>query len=150
MTRPLTTTRILRRERTPTKHSPTLRRHHQLLWSKDLHYAGGRLDLVEEPGGYLAHRSKLGVFLLASDAITTRVTNKAAKAIAQCPTEGLPPYGGYTSGSALVFPGNRIGGKVEINSARGFNPSIAHRFDMTLECIRRDYSGEPSNNSVKP
>ncbi|QCB98966.1 hypothetical protein E5206_10800 [Arthrobacter sp. PAMC25564] len=129
----------------PDKHSPTLRRHHQLLWSKDLPYGGGRFDLAPEPGGYLVHRSELGVFLLASDAITTRLTDKASKAIAKISAHELPQYGGYTAGSALVFPGNRIGRKMEINSARGFNPSIADRFDVTLECIRRHYSGEPSN-----
>ena len=31
-----------------------------------------------------------------------------------------------------------------INGARGFDRSIADRFDLTLECLRRYYLGEPS------
>lgn len=129
----------------PDKHSPTLRRHQQLLWSKDLPYGGGRFDLAQKPGAYLVHRSELGVFLLASDAITTRLLGRAASVMRDIPAGELPAYGGYTAGSTLVFPGNRIGRKMEINSARGFNRSIADRFDVTLECIRRHYSGEPAN-----
>jgi hypothetical protein len=44
----------------------------------------------------------------------------------------------------MVFPGNRVDGKQTINQARGFNGSIADRFDLTLECIRRHYSGRES------
>lgn len=91
------------------------------------------------------HRSELGVFLLACDDIITRLTHKASAAIAKITAGELPEYGGYTASSALVFPGNRIGRKMEINSARGFTPSTADRLDATLECIRRHYSGEPSN-----
>jgi hypothetical protein len=42
----------------------------------------------------------------------------------------------------MVFPGNRIDGKLTINGARGFNSKIADRFDLTLECIRRHYLGQ--------
>jgi hypothetical protein len=45
----------------------------------------------------------------------------------------------YTIGGMMVFPGNRIDGKQNINGARGFNRKIADRFDLTLECIRRHY-----------
>jgi hypothetical protein len=31
-----------------------------------------------------------------------------------------------------------------INGARGFNPKIIDRFDLTLECIRHHYSNEDS------
>lgn len=51
---------------------------------------------------------------------------------------------GYTIGGMMIFPGNRIGGKQTINGARGFNRTIADRFDLTLECIRRHYLGAPS------
>ena len=50
---------------------------------------------------------------------------------------------GYTIGM-MVFPKNRIDGKQTINGARGFNSKIADRFDLTLECIRRHYLGQPS------
>ena len=51
---------------------------------------------------------------------------------------------GYTIGGMMVFPGNRIAGKQTINGARGFHRKIADRFDLTLECIRRHYLGQPS------
>lgn len=74
----------------PDRHSPILRRHHQLLWSKDLPYGGGRFDLTPEPGAYVVHRSELGVFFLASDAITTRLRGNAASNIAKIPAAELP------------------------------------------------------------
>ena len=44
----------------------------------------------------------------------------------------------------MVFPGNQVDGKMTINGARGCHPRIRDRFDLTLECIRRHYLGEPS------
>lgn len=44
----------------------------------------------------------------------------------------------------MVFPGNQIDRKWTINQARGCNRTIADRFDLTLECIRRHYQGQPS------
>jgi hypothetical protein len=51
---------------------------------------------------------------------------------------------GYTIGGMMVFPAQRVGGKMAINSARGFHPRIKDRFDLTVECIRRHYLEEPS------
>jgi hypothetical protein len=127
----------------PDSFSPTLRKYHQLLWSKELP-TGPHFDLTMEPRAYLVHRSSSGVFFLASDAITTRLRKKAWNVIRDIPEDDLPEYLGYTPGSALVFPGNRIGRKPTINGARGLHPRIADRFDLNLECIRRHYLGEPS------
>lgn len=127
----------------PDSFSPGLREYHQLLWSKDLP-SGGRFDLTTESGRYLVHRSSLGVFSLASDTITTRLRKRASRVINEIPENDLPAYLGYTAGSTLVFPGNKIGRKMTINGARGFHPRIADRFDLTLECIRRHYLGEPN------
>lgn len=102
------------------------------------------LGLTTEPGRYLVHRSPLGVFTLASDAITTRLRKRAWRVIREIPDSDLPEYIGYTAGSTLLFPGNIIGGKPTINGARGFHPRIADRFDLTLECIRRHYLREPN------
>lgn len=44
----------------------------------------------------------------------------------------------------ILFPGNQINRKITINAARGFNARICDRFDLTLECIRRYYSGTDS------
>ena len=126
----------------PDSYSPTLRRYHQLLWNKELP-AGGRFDLRPEPGAYLVHRpAQGGPVFLASEAFTTRLRGKAAHVIRSIPAENLPEWIGYTAGSAMVFPGNKIDNKMTINGARGFHPRIADRPDLTLECIRRYYLGE--------
>ena len=127
----------------PDSFSPALRKYHQLLWSKELP-TGQHFHLTMEPRKYLVHRSASSVFFLASDTITTRLRKKAARVIREIPEHELPEYLGYTPGSTLVFPANRIGGKPTINGARGLHPRIADRFDLTLECIRRHYLGEPS------
>lgn len=123
--------------------SPTLREYHRRLWSKQLP-TGHTFTLTQGENAYLLHQSSLGRFALASDAITTRLKGRAAKVLKEIPSASLPPDLGYTIGSAIVFPGNRIDGASTINSARGFHPRIADRFDLTLECIRRHYLGESS------
>lgn len=128
--------------RDPDSWSPTLRSYHRLLWSKPL--PDGRMfDLTEEgkPGGYfLRHDSALGTFRLTSDTITHRYLRTAVAK--QIPAEALPTDIGYTIASALVFPGTRVDGKQTINQARGTHPRIRDRFDLTLECIRRQYQEE--------
>jgi hypothetical protein len=44
----------------------------------------------------------------------------------------------------MVFPANRVGGRMTTNGARGFHPRIKDRLDLTVECIRRHYRDEPS------
>ena len=52
-----------------------------------------------------------------------------------------------TIGAYIVFPRNRMGQTGDtINQARGRNPLIADRFDLTLECIRRHYA-DPAEES---
>jgi hypothetical protein len=46
---------------------------------------------------------------------------------------------GSTIGGYIIFPSERVGGKMTINGARGFNAKIGDRFDLTLECIRLHY-----------
>lgn len=133
--------------RDPDTHSPTLRRYHQLLWSKPLP-SGAMFDLVEagRKGNYhLQHQSEAaGLLKLSSDAITNRMKKRAKRVIAQIPPEQMPPHRGYTIGSALLFPVSAPPGYRTINQARGLNGKIADRFDLTLECIRRHYLGEDS------
>ncbi|MGV2822312.1 hypothetical protein ABZX73_15695 [Brevibacterium casei] len=123
--------------------SPTLREYHRRLWSKPLP-SGQPFTLTTPARGYLRHESTLGTFSLASDAITTRLRGRAAKLTKLIPAGSLPPDLGYTIGSSIIFPGNRIDGAATINGARGFHPRVADRFDLTLECIRRHYRGEAS------
>lgn len=120
--------------------SPTLKRYHRLLWSKPLP-SGPVLALEERPGHYLVHDAGGELHTLGSDAITTNLLGKAARVISQIPHGNLPPDLGYTIGSSILFPAQRIGRRMTINGARGFHPRIADRFDLTLECIRRHYAG---------
>ena len=130
--------------RDPDKYSPTLRRYHKRLWSKPLP-SGRRFDLSDAtPGVYLHHRSDIGEFQLSSDSVIATFTNWSALD----PTTRLYCEGeenaafrtlGYTIGGMMIFPGNKIDGKMTLNGARGFNRSIADRMDLTLECIRRHY-----------
>lgn len=127
----------------PDSFSPTLREYHRRLWSKQLP-SGHVFTLTASERAYLQHESELGHFTLSSDAITTRLKGRAAKVAQLIPTGSLPPDLGYTIGSSIIFPGNRVGSGSTINGARGLHPRIADRFDLTLECIRRHYRGEPS------
>jgi hypothetical protein len=134
------------RGRGPDKYSPTLRQYHKLLWSKPL--PSGRLFNLADTvrGSYLHHGSDLGEFYLSSDSVMPTFTKwKSLNYITQLiPEEENEAFRtiGYTIGGMMVFPKNRIDGKININGARGFTRQIADRFDLTLECIRRHYRGE--------
>jgi len=129
----------------PDTHSKTLRRYHKMLWSKRL--PRGQFFGLDDntPGSYLHHRSTLGEFWLASDAVIP--TFKWVPHIKSLiPAEELEAFNavGYTIGGMMVFPGNKIDRKWTINQARGCTRRIRDRFDLTLECIRRHYSNEDS------
>lgn len=132
----------------PDTHSATLRRYHRLLWSKPLP-SGGVFDLDDTtPHVYLHHRSELGEFFLASDSVIATYWGYLVtqSIIDQLPEEEVEEFEavGYTIGGMMLFPGNKIDGRMTINGARGFNRKIADRLDLTLECIRRHYRSEPS------
>ena len=132
----------------PDSHSPTLRKYHKLLWSKPLP-SGVVFRLVDTTHGvYLHHKSEMGEFWLSSDAVIPTFSRylKIQHVIKHIPKEEIDRFKtiGYTIGGMMVFPGNRIGNKMTINGARGFHPRIRDRFDLTVECIRRHYLGEPN------
>lgn len=133
--------------RDPDALSPTLRKYHKLLWSKPLP-SGVMFELVDTtPGVYLHHHSRWGEFWLASDSVipTFRYEPRLSHVFEQIPEElGTFLSLGYTIGGMMVFPGNRVGGQMTINGARGFHPRIKDRFDLTVECIRRHYLNETS------
>lgn len=133
----------------PDASSPTLRRYHQLLWSRPL--PGGVPFLLDatRPGAYLHHLSPLGEFRLSSDAVIPTLRKKLAGRI-EIPEDELSEFSriGYTIGGMMIWPSNKVGGAITINGARGFDRRIADRFDLTLECIRRYYLGEPSPAGV--
>ncbi len=131
----------------PDAPSPRLRTYHKRLWSKPLP-SGDILHLVDTtPRAYLHHHSTLGQFWLASDTVipSFRKEKRIAPILQQIPDEVAAFVTlGYTIGAMMLFPGDVRGGKMTINGARGFHPRIKDRFDLTLECIRRHYGGEPS------
>jgi hypothetical protein len=129
----------------PDTHSKTLRRYHKLLWSKPL--PGGEVFELDDatPGSYLHHRSTVGEFWLASDAVIP--TFKWAPHLKSLiPVEEFEAFNavGYTIGGMMVFPANQIDRKWTINQARGCTRRVGDRFDLTLECIRRHYSNDVS------
>jgi hypothetical protein len=134
--------------RDPDTFSPTLRKYHKHLWSKPLP-SGVAFELDDSTSrGYLYHQSRLGEFILSSDSVipTFSRARRMSHIIDQIPPEEREAFHrkGYTIGGMMVFPGNRIDGKVTINGQRGFHPQIKDRFDLTVECIRRHYLNEDS------
>lgn len=131
----------------PDSASPTLRIYHKMLWSKP--FPNGKiLELRDnKKGAYLYHQSEFGEFYLGSDAITHSYRDQVRKKwlTEQIPDEVIELFDtGSTIGGYIIFPNNRIDGKHTINQARGVHRLIDDRFDLTLECIRRFYSGEKS------
>lgn len=134
--------------RDPDSDSPTLRKYHQLLWSKRLP-DGTQFSLsTEHPGAYLFHRSGKGEFLLSSDSIghTYRYWKSMAPIIEKISGKDLDRFFSICStvGAYVIFPSQTINRKPTINGARGMNHKIKDRFDLTLECIRRHYEEQES------
>ncbi len=132
----------------PDYYSPTLRGYHKHLWSKNLPN-GSRFHLVDTSRGiYLHHLSSLGDFQLASDSVIPTYTRWTSMRdiVSQLSEEQIEAFlsASYTIGAMLVFPGNKVDGKLTINAARGFYPKISDRLDLTLESIRRYYKDEVS------
>jgi hypothetical protein len=138
----------------PDKYSPTLRRYHKLLWSKQLPN-GFRFDLSDTtPNNYLQHKSELGAFSLSSDGIglTYLGVKRMSHITDQIPADDLDSFFAIctTIGGYVIFPSNKIENKMTINGSRGLNHRIRDRIDLTLECIRRHYSneGNPLNDTL--
>jgi hypothetical protein len=140
---------------TPMRSSPTLQRYHQLLWSRPLP-TGERFDLTPTPHVpyALLHQSDLGTFRLTSDSVLPTFTRRSSvqAIINQVPQSEVDFFNAitYTIGGMMLWPSNRVGGAWTINQARGCTPSIADRFDLTLECVRRHYEGDSAHPLAGP
>lgn len=100
---------------------------------------------------YLAYEADGKGFVLGSDAITSSYTRwsrprSLVNAIASLDENQRSRYLNppYTIGSAMIWP-VRKKDRPTMNTACGFRLLIADRMDLTLECIRRHYAGEPSS-----
>lgn len=134
----------------PDSRSKRLRTFHRLLWSKPLP-DGRNFELDEK----LCHRSDLGSFWLASDAITNFYVGwtrprALVEILRAMPSDEVASFetAGCTVGAYIVFPYASItdDGKWPrtINQARGTRRKVSDRFDLTLECIRRHYLQQDS------
>lgn len=136
--------------RDPDTYSPTLCRYHRDLWSKPL--PGGvpfKLIPTDRPPYYFRHSSRMGEFVLSSDAFVPTYTRYGVPkpVLDQLPVAEHDQFNaiGYTIGGLILWPANRIDGKWTINQARGcLRNTIGDRMDLTLESIRRHYAGARS------
>ncbi|GHU73033.1 hypothetical protein FACS189413_16960 [Bacteroidia bacterium] len=131
----------------PDAHSPTLRKYHKMMWSKEL--PNGKIFQLKDDktNAYLYHESELGEFQLGSDAITHSYKNQKRKQgiVSEIPQEVDELFSaGCTIAAYIIFPNRKITGRNTINQERGCNPKIDDRFDLTLECIRRFYLKQKS------
>ena len=133
--------------RDPDSYSATLRKYHQILWSKPLPN-GVMFGLEDNIPRLLQHKSELGEFLLSSDSIghTYSKVKSMSPIVDQIPSEEIKAFFSVCStvGAYIIFPAKKIDNKMTINGSRGLNRSIKDRFDLTLECIRRFYVNKES------
>ena len=131
----------------PDSFSPTLRKYHQVLWSKPLP-SGVNFHLDLNTPKLLHHISELGEFFLSSDSIghTYSRVKRMSHIVDEIEPEEIAAFFSTSStiGAYIIFPSKRIDNKMTINGARGVNHKIQDRFDLTLECIRRFYLKEKS------
>lgn len=120
--------------------SPTLRKYHQILWSKILP-CGVKMELDD--------KLSWNGFWFASDSISVGHRYKRMERILEEFKKTAPDYKAYvedfihksyTIGGMMIWPCRRN----SINQTKGCNTAISDRMDRTLECIRRFYLGEPS------
>ena len=135
----------------PDSFSPTLRKYHHILWSKQLPN-GKQFYLDLETPKLLHHKSDLGEFFLSSDQIGNTYSNvkKMSHIVGQVSQDEMDYFSNIraTIAGHAIFPARRIDNKMTINGARGVNHKIQDRFDLTLECIRRFYKKENSPLTV--
>ena len=135
----------------PDKASKTLKRYHQLLWTKRL--PNGKEMILEAGGQYDYLNTKDGL-RLSSDTIVTSLMHVKMKSVLEGAAKCVDWKNWietilremYTIGGTILFPKHPN----SINGQRGMNPFICDRWDLTLECIRRYYEGitDARNNPI--
>ena len=126
----------------PDSASKTLRTYQQLLWSKKL--PNGEMMNLEIEKGCLKWKN----MWFGSDSITASFLHYRFP-LKEYVEKNIPNFvqfkkdywhKTYTIGGEIIFPMVRW----SMNQARGCSIKICDRWDLTLECIRRYYVGEPS------
>src|SRR3954451_3555916 len=123
---------------------------HRALWGRVVPGVGPfQLDIVHHRGYGMRLRTADGAdFRLSSDGMiptwsTPGWTDRFAPDLAAEIARDVDDFYRIASsiGGYIVFPRNRAGQTGwTINQSRGMDSSIADRFDLTLECIRRHYT----------
>lgn len=126
----------------PDSASMTMKAYHQLLWSKQL--PNGQMMQLEIDKGCL----RWGDIWFGCDSITASFLH-ARFPLRKYVEEHIPNFSQfkedyfhktYTIGGSIIFPMHRW----SMNQARGCSVKVCDRWDLTLECIRRFYAGEPT------
>ena len=129
----------------PDSASRTLQRYHQILWSKKLPNG----EFMDLHCGYGANYLTWKDFRFGSDSIIVSFRYQKNRALIENVAKAIPDYRAfvedymhraYTIGGMIIFPKH----SGSINQRRGTHQLISDRWDLTLECIRRFYSGEDS------
>lgn len=127
--------------------SPTLKKFHQNLWSKELPN-GEVLSLFDAGrGSYLTYEQGEKIFHLSSDSISNSYRNNKRMSGIVKDIDALAANFqdiGNTIGGYIIFPSKSDEKGMSINQERGVNHKIADRFDLTLECIRLHFLSQPN------
>ncbi len=122
--------------------SKTLKTYHQALWSKPL--PNGQMMQLEIEKNCL----KWGDMWFGCDSITASFLHWRFP-LKKYVEQHIPNFAEwkkeywhktYTIGGSIIFPMHRW----SMNQARGCSVKVCDRWDLTLECIRRFYAGEPT------
>ena len=122
------------------------RTYHRLLWSRTL--PNGEKMLLEEGRSRFYLRWK--DFYFGSDSITASFRYYRNQLLLHQVAESVGDYKGfvenylrrsYTIGGMIILPSGPP--QEGLNCARGFNPRIKDRWDLTLECIKMYYENAP-------
>ena len=117
---------------------------YEMLWSRELPN-GDIMQLADDDCGYL----KWNGMRFGSDSIAVSFGYERCRGQLESVASGMDDYHAfvedflhrtYTIGGTIIFPRHRN----SINQVKGTNRLISDRWDLTLECIRRFYSGEES------
>ncbi len=148
-------------DKDPDSFSKSLNEHHRILWSKALpngkifeltgsNSGGFKLIYTPEKGEPLYLSSDgLGHALFDVKTVSYSGYFPHESIRKQC-REVIEDFWKQQVGIAwyIIFPAFMRDGHT-INQARGVNPKILDRFDLTLECIRRYYQKEKGQNPLR-
>lgn len=129
----------------PDAKSPTLRAYHQFLWSRPLPNG----EIMQLESGRSRYYLRWKNIYFGSDSILASFRYWDNKAFIMKVKDEAEDFRGlienyihksYTMGGVILLPSFQWC----LNQARGCHKRIRDRWDLTMECIRRYYIGEPS------